>query len=864
MILLVEADIRDMSVAYHEPVDAAVYDDFGSEWTKTGVTITANAAAAPGGEVTAEHADCSLGTSARHIKWSGSFTAGRKYRLGLAVKYVYGNLDFTALAFEGSAFPSNSYCFFLTYSGSIGANGNSSNVTATIEDLGDSWYYCQIEVFATSTTTGTVAIYLHNTDDAGFGSFYTGANARQAFADLELSYDEADPIVTRYFSSDAYNPSDAPGQFLDRIVETVQIGREARGLYGIGADSYSDLILANKGGDLDYLIEDETDGREIRAYLVDGPGSAYSTKTALFTARMGAAVARDLDRVSIPVADIYSTDLDKPFHSSFYAGTNSLPDGLEGTEDDLKDSPKPEPEGVLINVTPPLVNTSVYIYQFSNGDTDIDVTAVYEGGVEMTRGTDYSSVSDMETNAPTAGQYRVLPRASGVGGYFRLGSSPTHTITCDLSAGNNGNLLTDGDDFSSASWGKSGLAVSSYHDPLSGEDHTLLDATSTTSPYLRQTYSFVSGSEYTVSVLIFPHESTGVYFRVILPDAAFPANSYVSFYYSGDSLYYVNGNSTDVSVSGKYMGFVFNKGKAYLVSVTVTADASASDYLYLRLSASSGSNTNITSSDGFGCDYAILTEASPASTAVILKALAMRAGMAEAQIDTASVSALSASLPDPIGVWEPSETTILSVMDRIAEQTGCYFATDATGKLIVGQVAIPEGDPVATFKFAGPDTPLGPGEYDIETIEGIGLAEPEIISKGTILFARNHTVQTGLETLISEARRNRVETEWLRETFSNPSLRYSFANVKERTFETPFATREGAQSYADALRARTEARMRSYRLSAPFVSGLEAVIPGAVVSVAIPRFGMDAGKLFRVARVILDPLDGRIEMEIVG
>jgi hypothetical protein len=91
--------------------------------------------------------------------------------------------------------------------------------------------------------------------------------------------------------------------------------------------------------------------------------------------------------------------------------------------------------GEVFNVRPPFVNTSRLIWQFANGDDDADVTGVFEGGIALTQGSDYTSQSDMENNAPSAGEYRVWPRSSGSGGYFRLGSSPTHTITADVQAG---------------------------------------------------------------------------------------------------------------------------------------------------------------------------------------------------------------------------------------------------------------------------------------------------------------------------------------------------------------------------------------------------------------------------------------------
>jgi hypothetical protein len=122
-------------------------------------------------------------------------------------------------------------------------------------------------------------------------------------------------------------------------------------------------------------------------------------------------------------------DLAQPVQTNKYLGNNVLPDGLEGV-DDLKDKPKPLAFGQVQNVPTPCVNTSRLEYQVNDG-TISDVPAVYDSGVSLTRGADYTSQVDMETNAPLAGNYRVWK----AGGYFRLGTTPLGAITADVLEG---------------------------------------------------------------------------------------------------------------------------------------------------------------------------------------------------------------------------------------------------------------------------------------------------------------------------------------------------------------------------------------------------------------------------------------------
>src|SRR5574340_223539 len=112
-------------------------------------------------------------------------------------------------------------------------------------------------------------------------------------------------------------------------------------------------------------------------------------------------------------------ELNTPIQTTKYAGTNSLPDGLEGVSD-IQGKSKPLLFGQCKNITPVLVNTSRLIYQVNDGAIITTNAAVYDNGVALTKGADYASQADMETNAPAAGAFRLWL----AGGYFRLGSTP--------------------------------------------------------------------------------------------------------------------------------------------------------------------------------------------------------------------------------------------------------------------------------------------------------------------------------------------------------------------------------------------------------------------------------------------------------
>lgn len=195
-------------------------------------------------------------------------------------------------------------------------------------------------------------------------------------------------------------------------------------LRGASRVGYGELVLVNIDGGLDALVDYGFDGRSIAIKL----GTMRPWQAPVWTTVLQGTMARadfSWGQLTISLRDRMA-ELDKPLQSTSYSGSNSLPNGVEGVADDLKGKSKPRLYGNGYNLAPPCVNTSRLIYQISDAALQ-SVTAVYDRGAALTAGAAYASQSDMEANAPSAGQYRVWL----AGGMFRLGSAPAGLITCD-------------------------------------------------------------------------------------------------------------------------------------------------------------------------------------------------------------------------------------------------------------------------------------------------------------------------------------------------------------------------------------------------------------------------------------------------
>jgi len=234
-------------------------------------------------------------------------------------------------------------------------------------------------------------------------------------------------VVLRY-GTEGYNAPSAPGYYDGRIEQPASIQRTAfadgttGGAIQIGV---GELILANADGGLDAILDYGFDGRDL-TILVGDSAAAYSSFVTVLTGTMEQP-EWDFQRLRFRIRDRLS-ELDKPLQSNEYAGSG----GLEGDTATVKDQVKPMVWGKVENIQPVLVDPTAAIYQFHDG-TDADVTACYLRGKALTQGSDYTSSSDMTSNAPSAGQFRVWPG----GGYLRLDAVPGGFVTVDAQQGAN-------------------------------------------------------------------------------------------------------------------------------------------------------------------------------------------------------------------------------------------------------------------------------------------------------------------------------------------------------------------------------------------------------------------------------------------
>ena len=304
----------------------------------------------------------------------------------------------------------------------------SARATATANLYAPGGFNAAVTARSTATAALTTAIRLaaspaaRATVSATLSSYFPPTGITLPTYTLWLAeitaYDPGSSSVITWRFASGHGYDNAGTFYAPRIENPATFSRSigGGGFGGRASGSYGELTLINNDGALNALADDYFDGRTL-TLKVGNAWMAYGSFQTVMVATIET-VAMERQRVSVRLRDRAIT-LDTPFSAVKYAGTNSLPNGIEGTPDDIKDQYKPRVLGRVALMTPVCCNTSKLIYQVNAGSVD-SIVNVFDAGAYLSRSTDYTSQSDMENNAPASGTFRSWP----AGGCFRLGASP--------------------------------------------------------------------------------------------------------------------------------------------------------------------------------------------------------------------------------------------------------------------------------------------------------------------------------------------------------------------------------------------------------------------------------------------------------
>jgi len=285
---------------------------------------------------------------------------------------------------------------------------------------------------------------------------------------------------------------------------------------GMTVPSAGSILLNNASRRLDYLLDRGLDGREMLIKELTSDSQDPADSPVRFRA-----IIQSIDfsnrQIRINIRSPFFTVLTESYQTHKYAGTN---DGstiyLEGTGDDIGDSPKPRllGKGSTGNMPAILVDRANEIYQLSS-DPVAEVPTMYVGRASITAGTAHTTLSSFVTAATggsvTAGtfdyylgSYAFDEGDNERGCYVAFGTTPDKTVTFDAIEGWK-NLFLYSEDFTNAAWTLNHVSVASAGAGTAPDDiqaaHTITK-TATGGANIRQDVTTVSGRYYTVSVFL--------------------------------------------------------------------------------------------------------------------------------------------------------------------------------------------------------------------------------------------------------------------------------------------------------------------------------------------------------------------------
>ena len=246
-------------------------------------------------------------------------------------------------------------------------------------------------------------------------------------AEITVVVDSAGTEQTFYFATSGFStrPTDTPANtyVAGRLKDAGRYRRElfsGTRMAGAVRSSFGSIVLRNDDGALDsWLGYGVSMGRVV--LRMGDEDAVYPAGYTHIVTCYAQYIRADFSQVEIVLRDRLHL-LEKPIVTEAFAGTG----GLEGTSTlsgKLKQWVSGDP-GYLPPICVDETNQIYFVQATGHGGLESSFK-VYEGGVEITRGTNYADSATMLSTSPTPGQARFWFGGTYAGPvYFRLGSVP--------------------------------------------------------------------------------------------------------------------------------------------------------------------------------------------------------------------------------------------------------------------------------------------------------------------------------------------------------------------------------------------------------------------------------------------------------
>jgi hypothetical protein len=225
------------------------------------------------------------------------------------------------------------------------------------------------------------------------------------------------------------------------------------------------------------------------------------------------------------------------------------------------------------------------------------------------------------------------------------------------------------------------------------------------------------------------------------------------------------------------------------------------------------------------------------TAAELFKAVLTRAGYSASDWVAADLTALDTADGSELGLYIDAETSVIQALDQIAATVGAWWGVGNDGKFRIVRFTAPSGTPVLALTA-----------NDIVTIERLPSVRPSYSTK--LQYARYYAPQDRDVALgVSDARRADIAREWREVVDTDTAVQTAHLLAVESTEPTLYQSRADALTEAARRQALRGVKRDRFDVVCELNDETEAVDVGDVVTVTHPRFGLSAGRDFRVVAV---------------
>lgn len=228
-------------------------------------------------------------------------------------------------------------------------------------------------------------------------------------------------------------------------------------------------------------------------------------------------------------------------------------------------------------------------------------------------------------------------------------------------------------------------------------------------------------------------------------------------------------------------------------------------------------------------------------------------GLTAADIDQDNFDKFDAAHPQPVGIYLPDRTNVISACQDLASSVGAQLVPSRLGQFRLVQLAAPSNTPsyyvTADHILDGTFVP-SPGTL------------PDVVASVKLGFCKNWTVQTDLTEKIPQAHRDLYAQEWLTATVDDPVVKRDRKLSGEPTEQdTMLLTRFDAT--AEALRRLNTWKVNRTAYSFVAVRALLVLELGQTINIVYRRYNMQNGVNATVISLAPDWTTGQVKVGIL-